>query len=203
MGAGAVLRRLSPPGHGCGRSPPAASARERAPAGSRLAGGDLWRPGAPAPGRRLPMVTSVRQGRGAQRHDIEGRSCPRDQGKVTRIVGTHGVAELAQVLKRPRKILLLVKPGGRRFRSKLRALLAAGILILPGGASVPDAVPARRRLRLSRPGATDQHQQHEGHRHLEGAVPEEQGQHSIEVIVDVKTPETPSGNRNISGRAIS
>jgi 6-phosphogluconate dehydrogenase len=60
-----------------------------------------------------------------------------NEAKGTRIVGAYSIAELASKLKRPRKIILLVKAGQPvdDFIDQLVPHLEAGDIIIDGGNS--------------------------------------------------------------------
>jgi 6-phosphogluconate dehydrogenase len=60
-----------------------------------------------------------------------------NEAKGTNIVGAHSIQELAQKLKRPRKIMLLVKAGQPvdDFIDQLLPFLEAGDIIIDGGNS--------------------------------------------------------------------
>src|SRR6478735_3687480 len=72
-----------------------------------------------------------------------------NEAKGTQIVGAHSVEELCAKLKRPRKVMLLVKAGAAvdAFIEQLLPFLEEGDIIIDGGNShFPDSIRRTKEL---------------------------------------------------------
>ena len=70
-----------------------------------------------------------------------------NEAKGTKVVGAHSIEELAKVLKRPRRVMLMVKAGATvdEMIDQLLPHLEPGDIIIDGGNSLfPDTQPAHQ-----------------------------------------------------------
>ena len=73
-----------------------------------------------------------------QSNSLKSRRVLGKEAKGTKVIGAHSIAELVAKLKRPRKILLMVKVGTQvdEFIAQLTLHLEAGDIIIDGGNSL-------------------------------------------------------------------
>src|SRR5437868_12409100 len=61
-----------------------------------------------------------------------------DEARGTKVIGAHSLAEMAALLKRPRRVMLMIKAGQAvdEFIEQLLAVLEPGDIIIDGGNSL-------------------------------------------------------------------